>query len=129
MTFSNDLKKAADKFKKKSDARLRRIALASYQKINEQSPVDMGTFRANWLVSFNTLDRKFNEGLTSGDVQVAINNASAMIGKATVGTSVFICNSVPYAIALEHGHSQQALGGVVSPSTELIRNSISAGRL
>jgi len=112
-----------------SNDRVRRIALATFERIVTVPPVDEGTFRANWLIGFNTLDRSFDLNLKLADVQATVSKAVAMINTGAVaGSVVFICNSVPYAVALEYGHSwQQAPGGIVEPTCKVMKAAIEAG--
>ncbi|MCL2306554.1 MAG: hypothetical protein FWC43_14545 [Planctomycetaceae bacterium] len=130
MNFGDQLKNSMGNIRKKANARVRRIALAAFERISTASPVDEGTFRANWLVSFNTLDRDFDLNLTLADVPESTTKAVAFINaRAVAGIDVFICNSVPYAVALEYGYSSQASGGVVGPVCQLMQLAISAGSI
>ena len=47
MTFSDDLQAFSEHIENKANARVKRAALAALKVINEESPVDKGTFRAN----------------------------------------------------------------------------------
>jgi len=123
MTFTDDLNKAAIAFRHQSDARVKRVALAAFREINKGSPVDKGTFRANWVVSIDTLDRSSDLSKTTKDVSESVSAATAVITNgAKLGTTVFISNSVPYAVILENGYSVQQPAGVVSPAITVIKN-------
>lgn len=128
--FENELAQRMQNVRKKADKRLRRIALAAYQRIVDVSPVAEGTFKANWIFSETTLDRNFDMNLKESDVQAMVSSASAAIlSDAKIGNVLFICNSVPYALALEYGHSPKAPGGVVGPTNRIVAAAIRAGRL
>ena len=130
MTFIDDLNKAAKNIHRKADARVRRIALAAFQEINRGSPIDKGTFAANWVVSLDTIDRSSDLSKTSKDVNNTVTAATAVITNgAKLGTMVYISNAVPYACKLEDGYSPQAPAGVVTPALTTITNAIKEGRL
>ena len=113
------------------DARVRRIAMACYQRINEISPVDKGTFLANWNMAFGEIDRAFDGSLDINDVADKTSRVMAMIAgrQNLVGETIFISNAAPYAIPLENGYSNQAPAGVVAPVVRLIRAAIASGEL
>lgn len=118
------------KARKKIDKRLRRICLAAFQRIITGSPVAQGTFKANWLFCEDTLDRSFDMSLKSSDIQAMTSSATAAItSDVKAGGVYYICNSVPYAIALEYGHSRQFPNGVVGPVHQVISAAIRAGEL
>lgn len=76
-----------------------------------------GRFRGNWQVSFNTaktgtLERIDPNGSASkGDGTALIQGFTTSVG------SIWIMNNLPYAQALEYGHSSQAPAGMVRIST------------
>jgi len=130
MAFNEDMNRACVNIGKTSDARIRRVALAAYREINRKSPVDKGTFRANWVASVDTIDRSSDLSKTTKDVNEAVTAATAVITNgAKLGTTVFISNAVPYAGKLEDGYSPQAPAGVVAPALTTIKNALEEGRL
>jgi len=130
MSFSDDLAAFSADITTQANARVKRVALAAFEQINQNSPVDKGTFRANWNVSVGGLDRSVDLSKTAADVQETQSIANTKImNQAKLGESVFISNSVPYAIALEDGYSPQAEAGVVDPAITVIRNAIASGQL
>jgi len=129
MTFSNDLNRIAEKIQRQADGQVRRIALAALRQIDEGSPIDKGTFAANWVVSFDTIDRSFEPSKTEADIASTVSIATAMINsKAKCGTTICISNSAPYALKLENGYSPQA-AGIVDPAITVIKNAIASGQL
>jgi hypothetical protein len=130
MTFSEDMNRAIVNMRNVSEARVRKVALAAYREINKRSPVDKGTFRANWVASVDTVDRSSDLSKTSKNVNESVTAATAVITNgAKLGTTVYISNSVPYAGKLEDGYSPQAPAGVVAPALTTIKNAIEEGRL
>jgi len=130
MTFNDDMNRAMVNIGQTSESRVKRVALAAYREINRGSPVDKGTFRANWVASIDTIDRSSDLSKTRNDVSEAVTTATAVITNgAGLGTTVFISNAVPYAGKLEDGYSPQAPAGVVAPALTTIKNALDEGRL
>ena len=130
MTFSKGINQAIVNIGRASDARIRKIALAAFRRINRASPEDRGTFRANWVASIDTIDRSVDLSKTKKDIPESITKATAVITNgAKLGTTVFISNGVPYAGKLEEGYSPQARAGVVAPAVTGIKNAIEEGHL
>ena len=134
MSFSNDLNQFAANIENQANRRVRRVALAAFQEINKASPVDKGTFRANWVVAMDTLDRTFDLSKDRKDWQETVSvGMTAITNGAKLGTTIYICNSVPYAIQIENGYGGsdrvQRPEGVVEPSITVIKNAIQSGRL
>lgn len=72
-----------------------------------------GRFRGNWMFSIGSPDTSTTEEVDpSGSKSTARIVNGAIEFKA--GDTAYITNSLPYAIPLEYGHSQQAPGGMVS---------------
>ena len=130
MTFNEDMNRAMVNIGQVSESRVRRVALAAYREINKGSPVDKGTFRANWVASIDTIDRSSDLSKTRSDVNEAVTTATAVITNgAKLGTTIYISNAVPYAGKLEDGYSPQAPAGVVAPALTTIKNALDEGRL
>ena len=130
MTFNDDMNRAMVNIGQTSESRIKRVALAAYREINRGSPVDKGTFRANWVASIDTIDRSSDLSKTRSDVNEAVTTATAVITNgAGLGTTVFISNAVPYAGRLEDGYSPQAPAGVVAPALTTLTNALEEGRL
>ena len=129
MTFSGDLNRAVTNMQCQADRRVRRVAFAAFQAINGVSPVDKGTFRENWNVSIDTIDRSADMARTTADHAETVSKATVVVSGAKTGDTVYISNSVPYANKLEGGYSPQAPAGVVEPAVTRIKNAIEDGRL
>jgi len=132
--FSRALNEFTEYIDRTANRRIRRIALKAFQEINRESPVDKGTFRANWNVSVGRPDRSVDMSRTQDAFRERESIASATImNEVRLGTSAFISNSVPYAIQIEDGYGGsprvQKPEGVVEPAVTVIRNAIESGRL
>jgi len=78
-----------------------------------RSPVDTGRFRNNWQL---TLGRPARGEVNAGGYFQAAASGTARALQAKPGQDIWITNNVPYAEALEEGHSGQAPAGVVGPT-------------
>lgn len=92
---------------------VQKIGMEALRRVVLKSPVDTGRFRGNWLVAIGSpadgtvarIDK------TGGDT---IRAGSAVITGLSEATAIYLTNNLPYAVALENGHSQQAPGGMVA---------------
>ncbi len=100
---------------------VQRVALRITANLQEDTPVDTGWARSNWVPSIGDPYRGL-AGSKEGDV-VLIDPSTSDLGKAQVATSyklsdgaIFISNNVPYIMALNEGHSSQAPQAFVQAS-------------
>jgi hypothetical protein len=107
-----------------------RVAGEALRRVVEKSPVGNptlwkrpapagyvgGRFRGNWLLSVGAPQAGVVETVDAGGGATVERGLAAMPGYGADGLypSVFIQNNLPYAEALENGHSAQAPGGVVA---------------
>lgn len=130
MTFAADL----ERFKLKVDAKADRVveAVVAYavQEIDARSPVGNparwkhperappgyvgGRFRGNWQLGIDHLDTTTSEKVDPAGT-VTVSAALAKIPEKAGGHVYYYANSLPYAQALEYGHSTLAPspGGIV----------------
>ena len=127
MTFALDLSKAIEKVQEKSGVAVKRITLELFKLVIEKSPVDTGRFRANWNVSLNSPDKtttKDTDDSSRGKPSVD-KMEDKIISYSFKDQSVYLCNSLPYAVRLEDGWSHtQAPNGMVRLSVIEIANHI-----
>ncbi|TCM62308.1 hypothetical protein EC844_12536 [Acinetobacter calcoaceticus] len=102
---------------RQSDEQLRKVAMETLRGVIVGSPVDEGAFRSNHRVSIGAPDASVTEGngnkAPRGDEDMAtMETGKQKILTAHIGDVVYIQNNLPYAIALENGHSKQAPLGV-----------------
>ena len=91
---------------------IRKIALELLKKVTMKSPVDTGRFRANWMTGIGGAD----ETTTESTVDDAVMRGSIILSAYRDLKQIHLSNNLPYAAALEHGHSQQAPLGVAEIS-------------
>jgi hypothetical protein len=87
--------------------RVRVIAMAMLNEIVLRSPVDTGRFRGNNIVSVGAPVYTASPDVDPTGAATIQKGLNAMSGLEPY-TQVFIQNNLPYAQALENGHSKQA---------------------
>ncbi|RZG63958.1 hypothetical protein EXE25_18010 [Acinetobacter bouvetii] len=107
------------------DQHLRKISAEMLRGVITGSPVMDGTFRSNHRVTVDTITNETVEGTGNtspkGNLdQVVFNDGAKEILKAHLGSCVYIQNNLPYAVALENGHSEQAKNGVYALTFQYI---------
>ena len=117
-SFKISLSKHSAVFGEDANRRLRTLVVGAFRDIIEGSPVDTGRFRANWVLGVGTR----NTSITDATDQTKMGAGSAKstqilqdVDKTLTGISftkgtakkLFITNNLPYAEALEAGHSSQ----------------------
>ena len=72
-----------------------------------------GRFRANWQVGLHQQPDATITDATDAGGGKTISRLTAVAAAARAGGVIYISNSLPYADALERGHSKQAPAGIV----------------
>jgi hypothetical protein len=112
MGFSEQVAAWSQKTEAKLELAVRKIALDAFREVIMMSPVDTGRFRGNWQVAIGTIPTGTMElEDKAGTATVSKVQAEAMGLKA--GQVIYLVNNLPYAAALENGHSNQAPAGMV----------------
>lgn len=91
--------------------KIRYIAMQILTAIDIAAPVDIGRFRNNNLVSLQHPDFGISDNVDPNGT-IAVQRGIGVISKAANYGVIYIQNNLPYAEALENGHSQQAPTGV-----------------
>jgi len=111
--FSIDLTRWGTSLEKEQAPQfIRKIALDLLKKITVKSPVKTGRFKANWMTGIGGAD----ETTTESTVDDAVMRGSIILSAYRDLKQIHLSNNLPYAAALEHGHSQQAPLGVAEVS-------------
>lgn len=92
---------------------LKKFSMEALSRVVMMSPVDTGRFRGNWSVAIGEPTRGPNTIDKGGEATVARGTA-VIEGIPDWNKVVWVSNHLPYAEALENGHSQQAPGGMVA---------------
>ncbi|EPB9582301.1 HK97 gp10 family phage protein [Escherichia coli] len=91
--------------------KIRYIAIQILTAIDIAAQVDTGRFRNNNLVSLQHPDFGISDNVDPNGT-IAVQRGIGVISKAANYGVIYIQNNLPYAEALENGHSQQAPTGV-----------------
>ena len=102
MSFDKDIKDFNKKTEKAALNVFRGTALSLFGRIVKRTPVDTGRLRGNWQASINISPSG------NGDT-----NYRTTVGGVKLGDSIYLTNNLPYANAIENGHSKQAPVGMV----------------
>ena len=119
--FADRIKKIAVTVDEGINRTVKQIALAVDAAVVQQTPVDTGRARANWLVSLEVATTDTiapydlgKEGSSGGaNAQAAIQQAIDALVDRKPGQSIHITNNLPYIARLNEGHSAQAPVGFV----------------
>ena len=128
MSFSDDIAKFAVKVQNNSDQVVRSTVFKIMERIDMRSPVGNpalwaskpskgyvgGHFRANWQLGIGSLAGGIIEGHNYG---IALSREKAKMPEKAGGKVFYYGNNLPYAQALEDGHSTQAPRGMVALTT------------
>lgn len=130
--WSKSLSGFAREVERTQNKRLRAAALQALTGVIERSPVDTGAFRGNNRVSVGSPDDGYDENASDSLPQGATHGVEAfdegfqIIGQVRDAFGViYIQNNLPYAEALENGHSKnQAPAGVYAVTFNDLREGI-----
>lgn len=125
-TFRLDLQRFAEKTKAKADLAVGNIVLRIAGEVDRRSPVGDanywknpppkgyigGRFRGNWQLGVGVIPAG-ETGLIDPSGAEAQGRVIASIPEKASGQVYYLFNNVPYATAIETGHSRQAPQGVV----------------
>jgi len=112
MTFAGELNQFRVKFSTKSNELIQAVEIKLFSSVIMDSPVDTGRFRGNWMASIDGP----KDGTTAGFDPTgagSVSRAESFVKSLKGGRVTFLVNNLPYAIALEYGHSGQAPQGMV----------------
>ena len=113
MSFSRQIAEFNEKTKRKVTKATRGIALDLFSRVILRTPVDTGRLRGNWFVSIEKPNKNISESFDKSG-STALTSALSSVNKMKLGQKIYLTNNLPYASAIEHGHSQgQAPQGMV----------------
>lgn len=140
MGFGADLKAICDRSKARTSEIVRQTALGTLQLMKERAPVAErggGRLRANMQVGLDGINR--DTSAAPGDDPEP--RARATLSKWKPGQTIWLTNSLPYAVVVEYGlfgkppgsangpktvagYSSQAVGGFVRLSAQKVRETL-----
>ena len=95
---------------------VKKLSMAALRGVVMKSPVDTGRFRGNWNVGIGSQDLSVSDSTDKGGGATLSSGTSEIDGVEDL-TVVWITNNLPYAMALENGHSKiqaPGPGGIVA---------------
>ena len=128
-SFFKDFQKETKKLEEEQEDEAKKIVISAYSSIITLSPVDKSFFKANHFLSFNA---KFTQNLDGGEptkedyrseTNQRLDETLSDIKGANLRKikKIYIQNNLPYAEALENGHSTQAPTGMYKITEERVR--------
>ena len=121
MSFSDDLRKLCIKAGSKAEIVVRKTALELQAQMIERSPVDTGRFKSNWACGIGEINHSTNAAAGSD----ATGRTSTVLDGWKPGQTIFLSNSLPYAMRLENGWSKQAPQGMVALTVQAYSQAVS----
>ena len=120
MTWNNNPRNFTLQLLSEADDFTKKITGEMLQQVVVRSPVDTSAYRSNHRVSIGSVDTSSDVNDTSNDaITKGIRTIQAGGG---LGKIVHVSNSLPYALALENGHSKQAELGIYAISFRNVVN-------
>jgi len=114
MGWKNKPTNFALEIEKVGDEHLRKVSAEMLQQVIVGSPVDTGAFRGNHRISVNSPDSTYDLSTADKGGSATQQKGNQKILQAKLGDLVYVQNNLPYAVALENGHSQQRPLGIYS---------------
>lgn len=127
MSFKGELGKAAKAALEKADKERRAICVELFKSVVMDTPVDTGRLRGNWQLTINSPNYS--------EIERTEKNWSAVVAQETqdlgrLVDTVHMTNNLPYAHAIEYGHSKQkAPAGMVRKNVARIKSLIRTRKL
>lgn len=110
MSVQSDIQKIQLHLTQKTAQLLTLIVAETDAQLKMRTPVDTGRARASWSIGLNQVNPTVAPDTQRGQPVVS---ADPSIPAVTIGSTVYITNSLPYARRLEYGWSAQAPAGMV----------------
>jgi len=112
VSFSSDLKAARAQIIAQTDQDRKLITLKLFNAVISDTPVDTGRARGNWQTSLGAAAGGAIERVDPSGND-AMSEAEAVVFASPSEGVTYMTNNLPYAEALEFGHSKQAPAGMV----------------
>ncbi|EOW6511525.1 HK97 gp10 family phage protein [Cronobacter malonaticus] len=111
--FMASINAFVDRAKANQEQVIRKVFLGIHTRLVMMSPVLTGRFRGNWQIGLDNLPEGTLDVYDKTGTET-IARGALVIEQFKVGMkSVYFTNNLPYAYALEMGHSQKAPAGMV----------------
>jgi hypothetical protein len=114
MSWKNRPSNFAIRILNEGDKVVKKIATDMLQQVIVGSPVDTGAFRGNHHITLGAPDKAFDTTVTDKGGSKTQQEGNQKILQSNIGGLIYIQNNLPYALALENGHSEQRAHGIYS---------------
>lgn len=94
----------------------RKISLTMLRELVLRTPVDKGQARGNWFV---TVGAPGTETSDERRPAAAMSEGASKVESAAPFATIYVQNALPYILALEDGHSQQAPAGMMKQALQV----------
>jgi hypothetical protein len=104
------VKLALDRLEQWGEKTVRGTLLSLSSAIIKDTPVDTGRLRSNWMPSIGSPDS--TQGTATSEADTISKVASTTTG-LKMGDTFYLTNNLPYAAAIEYGHSKRFPEGML----------------
>lgn len=105
MSFQKDIEKFVAKTGASIDTVLQKVAFDIAETVIKRTPVDLGRLKGNWQATLGSPATGQLE-TTDKDGRDTIVKAATTASKMRAGKTFWFVNNLPYAQAIENGHSE-----------------------
>lgn len=116
MTFALDINRFAELAGRRANQVVRKVVLDISKGVIKKSPVDTGRFKGNWQYGTDSAPAGAVE-IYDEDGRGTLAHIAGQVPQQAAGHVHYIVNNLPYAQALEDGHSTQSPPGNMVAST------------
>ena len=116
MSFGDDLRKVCERAKSTTSAVVRSVVLLTAKEMKERTPVAAkggGRLRANLVCGIGQINT-YNQAAPGSD---PIPRIESSLAQWKAGDTIYLTNSVPYAIVVEYGLYGKPPGSANGPKT------------
>ena len=96
-------------FEKKAGVNMKtvvqKIGMETFKRVIFRTPVDKGHLRANWGCQIGSPCKGSDPSAVDSNGNSTAAKAMAIVQAWNGQGSIFLCNNLPYSIAIEYGHS------------------------
>ena len=104
------VKLALDRLEQWGEQTVRGTLLSLSSAIIKDTPVDTGRLRSNWMPSIGSPDSTQGAATSEADTISKVASTTASI---KMGDTFYLTNNLPYAAAIEYGHSKRFPEGML----------------
>lgn len=118
------MRRQGDLLLKRLETNIKGVALDIHANLVEDTPVDTGWARSNWVAQLRDFFKGVVGSPKSIDPATGISSAKKIAGWKSGQGPIFISNNVPYIGRLNNGSSDQAPAGFVEKAIQRAVNAL-----